>query len=212
MSINIRFPNITGRTEAEQLVQVKSYLHQLVEQLNWALTSIQSGSVPTSNTSTEAPLGDVSAATFYELKSLIIKSADTLNAYYEKIDEKLIGKYVTQGDFEAYKKEPKYTLPVGGTELGGVKNGGNVTIKQDGAMDFDITVLVGEYVTQKDFDAYKQEPKYTLPVGGTELGGVKNGGNVTILPDGTLTADIPSDEHIIELINRILDERENVTT
>ena len=43
MSTNIRFPNITGKTEAEQLVQVKSYLHQLVEQLNWALSTIESG-------------------------------------------------------------------------------------------------------------------------------------------------------------------------
>lgn len=31
-------------------------------------------------------------------------------------------------------------------------------------------------------------PVYTLPVGGNELGGVKNGGNVTINEDGTMTA------------------------
>lgn len=31
-------------------------------------------------------------------------------------------------------------------------------------------------------------PAYTLPVGGNELGGVKNGGNVTINGDGTMTA------------------------
>lgn len=39
--MNIRFPNITGKTEAEQLAQVKSYLHQLVEQLNWAFNTIE---------------------------------------------------------------------------------------------------------------------------------------------------------------------------
>lgn len=37
MSVNFRYPNITGRTEREQLDQMKSYLHQMVEQLNFAM-------------------------------------------------------------------------------------------------------------------------------------------------------------------------------
>lgn len=41
--MNIRFPNITGATEAEQIAQIKSYLHQLAEQLNWALSVLESG-------------------------------------------------------------------------------------------------------------------------------------------------------------------------
>ena len=188
MSINLRFPNITGHTEAEQIAQIKSYLHQLVEQLNWALPSIESGSGAVTATSTENPSGDVSAESFYELKSLIIKSSDMLNAYYEKINKKLESQYVSQADFDAYKLEPKYVLPVGGAEIGGVKNGGNVVIGEDGTMSVEIPEC----------------EEYVLPVGGTELGGVKNGGNVTIQEDGTLTADIPSDEHIIQLINSVL--------
>ena len=31
--INIRLPNITAQTDREQLMQVKSYLHQLVQEL-----------------------------------------------------------------------------------------------------------------------------------------------------------------------------------
>lgn len=38
---NIRYPNITGKTEAEQLAQIKSFLIQLVDQLNWALSVIE---------------------------------------------------------------------------------------------------------------------------------------------------------------------------
>ena len=195
MSINIRFPNITAHTEADQLLQIKSYLHQLVEQLNWALSSIGSGSEQTSSTSTEAPKSDVNADSFYELKSLLIKSSDTLNAYYEKINSKLESQYVSKADFDAYKEGSQYTLPVGGEELGGVKNGGNVTIQEDGTMNVDPTSSSG----------------YELPVGGEELGGVKNGGNVTIQEDGTLMADIPSDEHIIELINSVLGNTQNGT-
>ena len=38
MTPKIRYPNITGKTSQEQLAQMKSYLHQLADQLNWALT------------------------------------------------------------------------------------------------------------------------------------------------------------------------------
>lgn len=48
MSINIRYPNITGTSDKEQIAQIKSYLHQLVEQLNYVLTTI--GSVETEST------------------------------------------------------------------------------------------------------------------------------------------------------------------
>lgn len=51
MSINFRFPNINGSTETEQLKQIKSYLHQLVEQLNWAMSVLESGSAEANQTS-----------------------------------------------------------------------------------------------------------------------------------------------------------------
>ena len=40
--INIRLPNITAATEKEQIMQIKSYLHQLVGDLNWALSTLES--------------------------------------------------------------------------------------------------------------------------------------------------------------------------
>ncbi|MGM9550232.1 MAG: hypothetical protein ACI3V5_10385 [Faecousia sp.] len=40
--MNIRYPNITGKTPEEQLSQMRSYLHQLVDQLNWALSVLES--------------------------------------------------------------------------------------------------------------------------------------------------------------------------
>lgn len=39
--MNIRYPNITGKTEAEQIAQMKSWLIQLVDQLNWALSVLE---------------------------------------------------------------------------------------------------------------------------------------------------------------------------
>lgn len=37
----LRYPNITGATQAEQLAQIKSYLHQLVRELNWQLEQLE---------------------------------------------------------------------------------------------------------------------------------------------------------------------------
>jgi hypothetical protein len=34
---NIRYPNITGRTDAEKLQQMESYLRQLADTLNYLL-------------------------------------------------------------------------------------------------------------------------------------------------------------------------------
>ena len=51
----------------------------------------------------------------------------------------------------------------------------------------------GDYLTEhQSLDGYAKTEDipeaYSLPVGGDELGGVKNGGNVTINADGTMTA------------------------
>ena len=101
--INIRFPNITEPTAEGQIAQIKSYLYQLVQQLNWALSTLESGNGQASSAETPA-YGDISAETFYELKSLLIKSSDTLNAYYDKINSKLEGQYVKVSEFDKHKK------------------------------------------------------------------------------------------------------------
>lgn len=75
-----------------------------------------------------------------------------------------------------------YTLPVGGTALGGVKNGGNVTIDAQGNMNAPTT------------------PAYTLPVASaTTLGGVKIGNGVSVGADGTISVSASSDVTIEEL-------------
>lgn len=43
--INLKPPHITGATEAEQLAQISSYLRGLVQELNWALSSLDSSTL-----------------------------------------------------------------------------------------------------------------------------------------------------------------------
>lgn len=109
--IEIRLPNITGRTDAEQLAQVKSYLYQFVEQLNYALSEISSASpakevyIPKSASQIAAEKEEKSLDEFNSMKSLIIKSADIVEAYSTEIGKNLEGVYVAQSDFGTYVKE-----------------------------------------------------------------------------------------------------------
>ena len=110
MSSNLRYPNITGQSESAKLAQVQSYLYQLVDQLNYALNTIESESVgaaaaaATASSKTE-PTPQDAKATFSSIKSLIIKSADIVNAYYEEINHRLAGVYVAESDFGVYAEE-----------------------------------------------------------------------------------------------------------
>lgn len=105
MSFNIRIPNITANSTQEQIRQVHSYLYQVVEQLNWALNTIESASDNATTSTTTSVNSDsqtfqeeTSLNTFNSIKGLIIKSADIVNAYYDEITT-LINK---NGLYEAY--------------------------------------------------------------------------------------------------------------
>ena len=111
--INIRLPNITANTEQGQLLQVKSYLHQLVQELNWALTSIESGN-STNAVAKQASSVGVSkqemTTSYNELRSLIIKSAETVKAYSEAAEERYKSLYVAQSDFGTYTEAAEQTI------------------------------------------------------------------------------------------------------
>ena len=112
--IDIRLPNITGKTESEQLAQIKSYLYQFAGQLQWALSTVETGSGPSTPVQSAGSVAKKEDPTsqFNQLKGLIIKSADIVNAYYEKIDSllKLSGDYTAQSDFGTFKEETENQL------------------------------------------------------------------------------------------------------
>ena len=110
MSFDFRLPNITAKDDAGKLQQMQSFLFQLVEQLNYAMKMVDgesTGAVPNPNQSSVASgEADVKAQnTFNSIKSLIIKSADIVSAYYETINTRLKGQYVAESDFGTYTEE-----------------------------------------------------------------------------------------------------------
>lgn len=108
--IDLRLPNIQGKTEAEQMAQMKSYLYQLVEQLNWALNTVESvqagnASAPVVYQQGEPATAADAESTFNSIKALIIKSADIVKAYEETIFTDFNGKYFAESDFGTYLEE-----------------------------------------------------------------------------------------------------------
>ena len=118
--INIRLPNITAGTEREQLIQVKSYLHQLAQELNWALQTIEAGnSTPKSaKKTTDDVVTQAELKTSYnDLRSLIIKSAGTISAYAEAAEERYNSLYVAESDFGTYKEEAEQRIVENSTSI-----------------------------------------------------------------------------------------------
>lgn len=121
MGLELRLPNITGLTEREQLTQIKSYLYQLVGQLQWSLNNLEtttstavvnapkSASMPSSQTD--------SKVAFDSIKSLIIKSAEIVDAYYEEINSRLVGEYVAQSDFGEFSEHTEQAITENSTEI-----------------------------------------------------------------------------------------------
>lgn len=119
--VNLRFPNIKGANEREQLKEMQSYLHQLVGELQFALNAIETAGSSSSPVKSQMPVRIIQSspvammsldgglsddqATFQAIKPLIIKSADIINAYYQEINRRLEGIYVAQSDFGAFAEK-----------------------------------------------------------------------------------------------------------
>lgn len=125
MQVDLRLPVITGKTDREKLEQLQSYLHQTVEQLQWAFNHIDSGSGDgyvvvngrALDTGSGTASGKTPKQTFNEIKSLIIKSADIIEAYSEEIQAELEGKYVAASDFGVYQEETNQKIEANSTGL-----------------------------------------------------------------------------------------------
>lgn len=122
---DFRKPNITATTTEGQLSQVKSYLYQLTNQLNFALKAaedeekkkVYSSSDKNKNGTQAKSEEDTAQDTFLKVKNLIIKSADIVNAYYEVISTKLRGEYSVLSDYGTFKQTTEAKLEASSTNL-----------------------------------------------------------------------------------------------
>ena len=159
MAIDLRLPDIKG-TDKEQLKQIRSYLYQLIPELQFALSTVNSVSTTSSATVTETPkslisvpsMSEASAqSTFNSIKSLIIKSADIVDAYYATISQRLDEKYVAQSDFGTYAEETSQEIQ---------------TNSQSITQNFENT----QYIIQTETEALREELKGYTDEQASDLG------------------------------------------
>lgn len=117
--IEINQPNITNENQQQALLQMRSYLYQLSGQLNWAFSTLETGGATGSDIAIvgsdgaikdDAEEGRSPEDVFNDLKGLIIKSADIVNAYYDTIKARLDGQYVAESDFGTFQENLTSTI------------------------------------------------------------------------------------------------------
>jgi hypothetical protein len=90
--MNIRLPNITGKTADEQLAQIKSYLVQLVHQLNHGLTTGVGGAG-----------SSISADSITELKTMVVRAVERMEGYYGEMGNRISG-CISRYEFRKFEK------------------------------------------------------------------------------------------------------------
>ena len=179
MSIGIRLPNINAPTEAGRLEQMRSYLYQMSEQLNWALKNLEKGISNTdtivhkleSGSSGNTP--EVAQKNFASVKALIIKSADIVNSYYQTISEKLKGEYEALSDYGTFKEETVAEFEK--TSKAFTEKFENIQTIISELEDFkDETIKANAYIKSGLLDEDANGPIYGLEIGQeTTIGGEK---------------------------------------
>lgn len=108
MSFNFKLPQIQGTDPSVQISSMQTYLYQLVEQLNHTINALDKNITETTekviasqDTSKEKKEKE-SQDNFDEIKGLIIKSADIVKSYYEKMKLRFSGEYLAGGDFGTF--------------------------------------------------------------------------------------------------------------
>ena len=147
MSVNFRYPNISAATEREQLAQIKSYLHQLVEQLNYALPSVGEGSAGSQTYTVQG-----AEMSYYDLRSLILQELHEVQTTFEQLSARFETDYVKTAGWS-----PKMHLATD-------KNG--IVTEVDNSVEVNQAVVkaLGEAKESGDFDG---ADGYT-PVKGTD--------------------------------------------
>lgn len=164
MRFDLRLPNITAQDPQGKMTQMQSYMYQLVEQLNFALTTVDAETerivkeVQASGSATDEQQKAID--TFSSIKELIIKSADIIEAYEEQMSATFNGLYVAQSDYGTYTQETKQTLE---------KNSKNIT-----SLFSRVETIEGELTSISKTKAYVRtgvlDETGAVPIIGVEVG------------------------------------------
>ena len=119
--MDFRLPSINGQTSQEQIGQMKSYIYQLAEQLNFAFSSLENSNYEIIDTIVKVN-GNEEKSTdrqskFNRLKDLIIKTAAIVNAYEEVWIKEFKGSYTADSDFGKYSRQTLNQITANSTNI-----------------------------------------------------------------------------------------------
>lgn len=115
-AVEIRLPELSGGTEAEQLRRMQNYLFTLAQQLQMAFDTVSQAqtSLPVSGTSVQKT---EAAPNFGAVKALILKSAEITEHFRQEVERSLSGQYVAQSQFGTFRQETQQRLTANDQEL-----------------------------------------------------------------------------------------------
>ena len=114
--VEIRLPELSGSTEAEQLRQIRSYLYSLASQLLYAFDGAEQEQQTALSTPRTAARQE-ETPTLSSIKSLIIRSAEITQRIAEKLETRLSGKYVAQSQFGTFTQLTEQRIAASAEEL-----------------------------------------------------------------------------------------------
>lgn len=173
----IRYPNIVGKTEAQKLEQIKSYLIQLTDELNYQLDMTgdrASGHPSTTNEVAKPVKKDNAISNFNDIKALIIKSADIVNAYAVEIGKRLEGVYVAESDFGTFAQHTTQDIQANSTSIESIFSDIQAILSDVEGIEGSLIEVDAHIKAGHLYDAKDGTPVYGLEVGQrTEVDGVE---------------------------------------
>ena len=109
-SVEIRLPELSGGTEAEQLRRIQSYLYTLAQQLQIAFDTVSQQQTELPEKKTEEASREESTKNFAAVKAMILKSAQITKHFQEEIEKSLSGLYVAQSQFGTFRQETEQRI------------------------------------------------------------------------------------------------------
>ena len=110
-AVEIRLPELSGGTEAEQLRRMQNYLFTLAQQLQFAFDTVTQQSDSSKQQADSPSSGQENPAVdFAAVKALILKSAQLTEHFQEAVEERLTGLYVAQSQFGLFRQETEAAI------------------------------------------------------------------------------------------------------
>ncbi len=116
-AVEIRPPELTGGTEAEQLRKIQSYLYMLAEQLQFAFDGVSREQEAVQTQVTRTAEKQEAARSFTNLKALILRSAEITAVLEERMEKTFNGLYVAKSQFGDFEQRTQQRIEANSQEL-----------------------------------------------------------------------------------------------